>query len=91
MRSPPPEVMATWPTPNYDDPETRGPALLIVELTIMPIAVLSLLARLYVRFFKVQKSGLDDWLMVAAMVRSIFFFFCRACFAHDANFFVLFL
>ncbi|KAM5386887.1 hypothetical protein ACJZ2D_000180 [Fusarium nematophilum] len=68
MRNPPPEVVATWPQPNYDDPEHRGPALLIVELTIMSIAIITLLARLYVRIFKVNKSGLDDWLMLAAMV-----------------------
>ncbi|KAF4987909.1 hypothetical protein FDECE_15250 [Fusarium decemcellulare] len=68
MRNPPPEVMATWPRPNYDDPEHRGPALLIVEVTIMSVAILTLLARLYVRIFKVNKSGLDDWLMLAAMV-----------------------
>lgn len=69
MRNPPPEVMATWPHPNYDNPDHRGPALLIVEVSIMSVAVLTLLARLYVRIFKVNKSGLDDWLMLAAMVR----------------------
>ena len=68
MRNPPPEVVATWPRPNYDDPVHRGPALLIVEVTIMSVAILTLLARLYVRIFKVNKHGLDDWLMLAAMV-----------------------
>ncbi|KAI8717541.1 hypothetical protein NCS52_00830300 [Fusarium sp. LHS14.1] len=71
MRNPPPEVMATWPHPNYDNPDHRGPALLIVEVSIMSVAVLTLLARLYVRIFKVNKSGLDDWLMLAAMVFGI--------------------
>ncbi|KAF4973030.1 hypothetical protein FZEAL_9434 [Fusarium zealandicum] len=71
MRNPPLEVVATWPTPNYDNPEHRGPALLIVELTIMSVAIITLLARLYVRMFKVNKSGLDDWLMLAAMVFGI--------------------
>ncbi|KAJ4257591.1 hypothetical protein NW762_008716 [Fusarium torreyae] len=71
MRNPPPEVVATWPRPNYDDPVHRGPALLIVEVTIMSVAILTLLARLYVRIFKVNKHGLDDWLMLAAMVFGI--------------------
>ncbi|RTE74164.1 hypothetical protein BHE90_011398 [Fusarium euwallaceae] len=71
MRNPPPEVMATWPKPNYDNPDHRGPALLIVEVSIMSVAVLTLLARLYVRIFKVNKHGLDDWLMLAAMVFGI--------------------
>lgn len=67
MRNPPPSVIASWPTPNYVNPVSRGPALLIVELTIGSIAIVTLLARLYVRIFKVNKSGLDDWLMLAAM------------------------
>lgn len=68
MRNPPPSVIASWPTANYVNPVSRGPALLIVELTIGSIAIVTLLARLYVRIFKVNKSGLDDWLMLAAMV-----------------------
>lgn len=68
MRNPPPSVIASWPTANYVSPVSRGPALLIVELTIGSIAIVTLLARLYVRIFKVNKSGLDDWLMLAAMV-----------------------
>jgi hypothetical protein len=69
MRNPPLEVVAKWPRPNYDNPEHRGPTLLIVEVTIMSVAILTLMARLYVRIFKVNKHGLDDWLMLAAMVR----------------------
>jgi hypothetical protein len=34
----------------------------------MSVAILTLMARLYVRIFKVNKHGLDDWLMLAAMV-----------------------
>lgn len=68
MRNPPPEVVASWPPPNYVNPVHRGPTLLIVEVTIMSVAILTLMARLYVRIFKVNKHGLDDWLMLAAMV-----------------------
>lgn len=71
MRLPPPEVIASWPTPNYDDPVRRGPAMLIVQLTILPIAFLTLMFRLYVRIFIVRLCQLDDWLMCAAMVFSI--------------------
>ncbi|GAB1318381.1 hypothetical protein MFIFM68171_08591 [Madurella fahalii] len=66
MRVAPPEVQATWPSPNYIDPETRGPALLIVQLITFPIALLCLALRLYVRLVIMRKSGWDDWLMVAA-------------------------
>jgi len=68
MRLPPPEVKATWPKPNYIDPETRGPALLIVELTVLPIALIVLVLRLYVRCIVLKNSGWDDWLMVCAAV-----------------------
>lgn len=69
MRIPPPEVVASWPTPNYVNPVSRGPALLIAELTIMPLALIALTARLYCRIVKVRSPGGDDWLMIAAMVR----------------------
>ncbi|KXX82213.1 hypothetical protein MMYC01_201707 [Madurella mycetomatis] len=71
MRLPPPEVMATWPAPNYIDPETRGPALLIVQFITLPIALLCLALRLYVKLSITRKSGWDDWLMVAAAIFGI--------------------
>lgn len=70
MRFPPPEVIASWPKPNYKDPENRGPALLIVELTALPLAIICVALRLYVRIHVIKRSGWDDWLMVAAV------FFC---------------
>lgn len=70
-RLPPPEVLAQWPEPNYVDPEERGPALLIVELTFLPLALICLGLRLYVRLAIVRKTGWDDWLMVGAAVRAI--------------------
>ncbi|KAJ4408722.1 hypothetical protein N0V91_002977 [Didymella pomorum] len=71
MRSAPPEVIATWPKPNYIDPVTRGSALMVVELTLLPIAMIIVFMRLYVRIVWLKKSWWDDYLMVAAMVFSI--------------------
>ncbi|KAK0642156.1 hypothetical protein B0T16DRAFT_462161 [Cercophora newfieldiana] len=68
MRVPPKEVKDTWPARNPIDPETRGPALLIVELTVLPLALIVLLLRLYVRTMLLKNSGWDDWLMIAAAV-----------------------
>ncbi|OHW98261.1 integral membrane protein [Colletotrichum incanum] len=68
MRFPPANVVLSWPPPNYIDPIERGPALMIVELTSLSIALLCLCLRLYVRFFIIRKSWWDDWLMVAATV-----------------------
>lgn len=66
MHYPTPDVIASWPPPNYTNPQRRGPALLAIELTILPIALVTLLLRLYVRIRIVKSYGWDDWLMVAA-------------------------
>jgi hypothetical protein len=71
MRSPPPEVLATWPKPNYVDPTTRGSGLMIVELTLLPIAMIVVFLRLWVRIAWLKKSWYDDYLMILAMVFSI--------------------
>src|ERR1700761_334911 len=71
MRFPPPEVIASWPTPNYKDPVTRGPALIITELTILPFALTCVALRLWVRIRWLHKSWWDDWLMVVAAVSFI--------------------
>lgn len=69
MRLPPPEVLASWPTPNYTNPQKQGPTLLIVELTTLSIALICLVLRLYSRKMRYNKLALDDWLMIAAAVR----------------------
>ncbi|KAI5457151.1 hypothetical protein BGZ63DRAFT_366137 [Mariannaea sp. PMI_226] len=71
MRNPPPEVMATWPAPNYVNPERRGDALIIVEACMMSAAFITLMGRMYVRAFIVKMFGPDDWIMVAATIFGI--------------------
>ncbi|KAK0736305.1 hypothetical protein B0T21DRAFT_440570 [Apiosordaria backusii] len=66
MRVPPPEVRASWPPANYENPETRGPALLIIQLIMLPIALIVLLLRFYVKLSIMGKIEADDWFMVAA-------------------------
>ena len=68
MRSPPPEVLASWPTPNYTSPETRGPALVIVEILALCIGTIFLGLRMYVRVPILRSVDWDDWLMVAGAV-----------------------
>ncbi|KAM0815737.1 hypothetical protein AB5N19_01536 [Seiridium cardinale] len=70
MRFPPTDVIATWPHPNYENPVNRGPALMVIELTILPLALICLGLRLYVRIRMVRQTWWDDWLMVAGA------FFC---------------
>jgi hypothetical protein len=33
------DVIETWPMPNYFDPVTRGPALIIMHLILYPIVL----------------------------------------------------
>ncbi|KAK3901292.1 hypothetical protein C8A05DRAFT_16503 [Staphylotrichum tortipilum] len=71
MRSAPPEVVATWPKPNYVNPEYRGPDLIIAGLVTLVFAIISLVLRMYVRFRIMRKTDWDDWFMVVATVFSL--------------------
>ncbi|KAL0943318.1 uncharacterized protein CTRU02_201204 [Colletotrichum truncatum] len=68
MRLPPVTVILSWPAPNYVDPEERGPALMIIEIISLSIALSCLGLRLYVRFGVIHKSWWDDWLMIGAAI-----------------------
>ncbi|KAK7979912.1 ATP dependent DNA ligase domain-containing protein [Apiospora arundinis] len=66
MRFPPLSVIATWPRPNYIDPPTRGPALIVTELTTLLVALICLALRLWIRVRQLHKAWWDDWVMVVA-------------------------
>ncbi|PGH18063.1 hypothetical protein AJ79_00690 [Helicocarpus griseus UAMH5409] len=67
MRNPPPEVMATWPKPNYVNPEYQGPAMPIIGIVFLAISVIVVTLRLFVRIHMKRSAGYDDWLMLATM------------------------
>jgi hypothetical protein len=67
MRSPPPEVLKSWPKPNYENPTTRGNTLMILELTLLPIAMVVVFLRMWVRISWLKRCGIDDWIMCIAM------------------------
>lgn len=71
MRFPPADVLAKWPRPNYEDPVTRGPAIMVIELTILPLALACVALRLWIRIRWLRKSWWDDWLMLVAAFWSI--------------------
>lgn len=71
MRSAPPSVRKTWPKPNYVDPDTRGNGLMIIELTLLPIAMIVVFLRMWIRISWLNKSWWDDYLMIVAMIFSI--------------------
>jgi hypothetical protein len=48
--------------------ENRGPALLGINIAALSLAVVATVLRCYVRLRLVRAFGLDDWLMLCAMV-----------------------
>ena len=74
MQLPPVDVLLGWPTPNYIDPETRGPALLIVNSILIAITILVVIARLYTRIVIKRWFGIDDVFILIALL-----FTCGLC------------
>lgn len=62
----PPEVIATWPKPNYDDPVTKGPGLVYLGIVLGIFGILVVTARIYSRIFITKAPGIDDVLIVYA-------------------------
>ena len=67
----PPEVVASWPKPNYTNPETRGPALFITCTALSAIGLIVVAARLYARLVITKAPGLDDGIIVVALLLGI--------------------
>jgi hypothetical protein len=68
MRLPPVDVLLSWPTPNYVNPKTRGPALAIVNYTLAAVTIITVALRLYTRVFIKRWFGLDDVFIILALV-----------------------
>ncbi|PVH93865.1 hypothetical protein DM02DRAFT_540645 [Periconia macrospinosa] len=71
MKWPSPEEIASWPAPNYVNPETRGSLVLGVNVTFSTLVVLFITVRFYSRVFMVKALGVDDWVMLVAAIASI--------------------
>ena len=61
-------VRATWPPPNFVNPVTRGPALLIVVIVSIVLALAIAVLRTYTRLRITRSFGSDDILILLAMV-----------------------
>jgi hypothetical protein len=46
MRLPPADVLLSWPPPNYENPKTRGDALLIVNSVLIGFTTITVALRL---------------------------------------------
>ena len=71
MQLPPMAVMATWPTPNYIDPPTRGHGALIVNVVCISLAFMVVMLRLYTRLRITCSAGIDDILIVFGLAFAI--------------------
>ena len=65
----PPSVIATWPHPNYVDPVTEGPGLMIVGIVLAAVTLLLVAARIYSRLFITRAPGIDDLLILISLVK----------------------
>jgi hypothetical protein len=97
LRPVPIDVILNWPKPNYVNPVRRGPALLIVNSVLLPIAGVVVIARLYTRLRIVRSAGLDDLFIGLALVPTIGLAICvclgnvchAECLAQGADVFVI--
>jgi hypothetical protein len=71
MLIPPADVILQWPTPNYENPETRGSAFLIVNSLFLALSIAAVILRLYTRIFITRWFGLDDVLICVAILFAI--------------------
>ena len=71
MLLPPAAVMATWPAPNYVNPQNHGPGLFIVDITLMVVVLIVVGIRYYTRLRVTKTFGPDDFLIGVALVDTL--------------------
>lgn len=69
MQLPPPEVLLSWPLPNYVNPVTRGGAALIVNVITIILAFIVTALRIFTRLRITYTPGMDDLIIVISLVR----------------------
>ncbi|OJI99032.1 hypothetical protein ASPVEDRAFT_50588 [Aspergillus versicolor CBS 583.65] len=67
MQLPPPEVLLTWPTPNYQDPVTRGNAVLVTSIVFVILSTIVTALRVYTRLRITCTAGLDDIMILIGL------------------------
>lgn len=71
MQFPPLSVIVTWPPANYDDPVTRGHALLVLMIFFSVLVVISCAGRFYSRIYIKHWFGWDDGFIIIALVSAL--------------------
>ncbi|OAA55035.1 integral membrane protein [Niveomyces insectorum RCEF 264] len=68
MQLPPAYVLAAWPKPNYTNPETRGPVLVVVLSILLVVVTFVVGVRVYTRCCITHGFGFDDTLILLAFL-----------------------
>ncbi|KAF2876943.1 hypothetical protein BDV95DRAFT_601355 [Massariosphaeria phaeospora] len=71
MRYIPFEVLRTWPVPDYENPVTRGNALVIVNSIFITLVIIVVGLRLHIRLFVKRQLGVDDAFIGLALISAI--------------------
>jgi hypothetical protein len=66
--SAPPEVIKSWPRPNYVDPQTHDwtGSIIVIVMFVLSVAVYA--ARIWARLVVAKNAGLDDIIISLAML-----------------------
>ena len=67
-RTPTPEIISSWPKPNYVNPVVRGNDVAIVTGILMALAIILLGLRLWARCFIIKRPGWDDSIILVSLV-----------------------
>lgn len=90
MASPTVEEMLSWPTPNYDDPETLDAAVFAVNSACIVLMTVFVAGRFWSRTVIVKGAlAIDDWIMLVAYVRYALYLTIFRLTDDYARFFVL--
>ena len=65
------EIVASWPEPNYVDPETRGNGVVVVSILFGLLGTIVTALRLLTRLYVTRTFGLDDWFIIVAWVSTL--------------------
>jgi hypothetical protein len=64
---PPLSVILSW-KPNYVDPVTRGPGMIVLVAVLLSLTYVVVALRLWARFRMAKNAGVDDALIIFNMV-----------------------
>jgi hypothetical protein len=65
---PPPDVYLAWPKPNYINPQLRDWTLAATVVILLCLTITIVCARLWARIVLQRNAGIDDAIIVVAMV-----------------------